>query len=101
VSPNPEAASSGLLLLLFLLIAVGYGVWCCTRILSRAGQPQLWAFLMIVPVLNLVLVWIFAYARWPKLDERPPIPPEDNRYMPPLHEPPPLSTPEGEQENSR
>lgn len=86
-----EGSGSVLLLFLFVLFAIAYGVWCCTRILARAGQPQAWAFLMIVPVVNLVLVWLFAYARWPKLDERPPVPPEDNRYMPPA----PGARPEG------
>ncbi|MGD9539260.1 MAG: hypothetical protein AB7P52_18815 [Alphaproteobacteria bacterium] len=100
MNPDPEASGSVLLLLLFILIAVGYGVWCCIRILSRAGQRPLWAFLMVVPILNLVLVWIFAYARWPRLDERAPIPPEENRYMPPLREPP-LAAPDGENGNSR
>jgi hypothetical protein len=71
------------LLLLFILVAIAYGVWCCSRVLGRAGHNRAWALLMIVPVVNLGLVWLFAYARWPRLDERVPIPPEDNRYMPP------------------
>ena len=80
-----ESAGSGgvLLLFLFILFALAYGVWCCTRILARAGRSQAWGFLMIVPVLNLALVWVFAYARWPRLDERGPVPPDENRYMPP------------------
>ena len=80
-----ESGGSGgvLLFFLFILFAVSYGVWCCTRILARAGQNRAWAFLMIVPVVNLALVWFFAYARWPKLDERSPIPPDENRYRSP------------------
>jgi hypothetical protein len=72
-----------LLLLVFILFAVAYWAWCCVRITARAGLSPLWAALMVVPVLNLVLIWLFAYARWPRLDERTPIPPEENRYMPP------------------
>jgi len=79
-APGPSGV---LLLLLFILIAVGYFAWCCVRILTRAGHSPLWAIPMVVPGLNLVLIWLFAYARWPRLEVREPIPPEENRYMPP------------------
>ena len=65
-----EAGNSGgiIVLFLFMLVALAYGLWCCTRILARTGHSRAWAFLMIVPVVNLALVWVFAFARWPRLD---------------------------------
>jgi predicted PurR-regulated permease PerM len=82
MTPEPSA-TGGVLLLLFILVAVGYFAWCCVRILARSGHSRWWALPMVVPGVNLVLIWLFAYARWPRLDERRPIPPEQNRYMPP------------------
>ena len=80
---EPSAAGGVLLLLLFILVAVAYFAWCCARILGRAGHSRWWAVPMMVPGLNLALIWLFAYARWPRLDQRLPIPPGENRYMPP------------------
>ena len=82
---NGDGPGAGgiLLLLLFILVAVGYFAWCCVRILNRAGCNPLWALPMCIPGVNLVLIWLFAYGRWPRLDDRAPIPAEENRYMPP------------------
>jgi|HubBroStandDraft_5_1064220.scaffolds.fasta_scaffold443348_1 uncharacterized membrane protein YhaH (DUF805 family) len=37
------------------------------RILKRAGYSEWWSLLAFVPVVNLMGLWWFAYARWPKL----------------------------------
>lgn len=42
----------------------------CWRIARRAGVAGPWSLLMLVPIANLVVVWIFAYARWPAQDPR-------------------------------
>ncbi len=36
------------------------------RIVSRAGFHGAWSLLMVVPLLNLVLLWVFAFMRWPR-----------------------------------
>jgi hypothetical protein len=36
------------------------------RIASKAGFHGAWALLLLVPLVNLALVWAFAFARWPK-----------------------------------
>jgi hypothetical protein len=35
------------------------------RILSRAGYSRWWLLTMFVPVLNLIMLWVFAFANWP------------------------------------
>ncbi len=35
------------------------------RIVNRAGYSRWWLLTMLVPVLNLVMLWIFAFADWP------------------------------------
>jgi uncharacterized membrane protein YraQ (UPF0718 family) len=38
------------------------------NILGRAGFSKWWTIAFLVPFLNLVALWIFAYARWPAGD---------------------------------
>jgi Zn-dependent protease with chaperone function len=37
-------------------------VW---RILSRTGHSGAWAILGFVPILNIILLWVFAFSKWP------------------------------------
>lgn len=49
------------------LYIVGYIVlagWA----LARAGRSPLWSLLLLVPPAAVVGIWVFAYARWPRLD---------------------------------
>lgn len=38
------------------------------RIFQRAGRTGWWALLMLIPLVNLVVLWVFAFAEWPTLD---------------------------------
>jgi hypothetical protein len=40
------------------------------RILTRTGHAGAWALLGFVPVLNLILMWVFAFSEWPVDRER-------------------------------
>jgi len=53
-----EVVVIGLLVLLF---------WPYAKIVSRAGYSPWLVLLLLVPVVNVVLIWIFAYANWPAL----------------------------------
>jgi hypothetical protein len=35
------------------------------RIVNRAGYSRWWLLAMIVPLLNLIMLWVFAFAAWP------------------------------------
>jgi len=48
----------GLLILWAFIVVFG-------RILNRAGYSRWWLATLFVPVLNLIMVWIFAFADWP------------------------------------
>lgn len=37
------------------------------RIIQKAGFSPLWTLLALIPVVNLVALWVFAFARWPSL----------------------------------
>ncbi|AJW44838.1 MULTISPECIES: hypothetical protein [Ralstonia] len=58
----------GLFGLLIALIIVGIPV---RQILLRTGFSQWWALLVLVPVANLVGLWIFAFSKWPRQSAQP------------------------------
>lgn len=52
-----------------LTYALSAGGW----VLARAGRNPLWVLALLVPWVNIVGLWWFAYARWPAQDETPPV----------------------------
>jgi hypothetical protein len=44
-----------------LALKMGFGGW----ILARTGRSPLWIFLLLVPVVDLVALWVYAYGVWP------------------------------------
>jgi len=40
-------------------------LWLVVRILHKAGFSGWWALLMLVPVINIVAVWLFGFSDWP------------------------------------
>jgi hypothetical protein len=41
----------------------------CWRIVTKAGYSGAWALVALVPLVNVVFLWVFAFVRWP--NERP------------------------------
>jgi hypothetical protein len=54
------------ILILILLLPL----WFFSRAVARAGFSPWWALLGIVPVVNIIMLWVFAYAKWPALPGR-------------------------------
>jgi uncharacterized membrane protein YhaH (DUF805 family) len=44
-------------------------VWLvpAAKILAKAGYSGWWCVLLLVPVINIVAYWAFAFAQWPRL----------------------------------
>jgi len=63
--PASLAMETWSLLLLSALAIVG--VWVTARIVARAGFRPWWAVLILVPVVNLAMIYVFAFVRWPIL----------------------------------
>ncbi len=51
-----------ILIMLIWVIVFVVPFW---RIFPRAGWPAALSLLMLVPLLNLVLLWVLAFKRWP------------------------------------
>ena len=47
------------------LLFLALFLWICARIAQKAGFSGWWSLLMLVPLVNIALVWIFAFVKWP------------------------------------
>ena len=56
--------------ILILLIIFPIFLLPIAKILRRAGWSGWLCLLWIVPFLNLVMLWVFAYSRWPNLPDQ-------------------------------
>ena len=50
----------------FILVVVGL-LWVIPfwRIFPRSGWPSALSLLMFIPLVNIVLLWVLAFKRWP------------------------------------
>lgn len=59
----------GLGLWLFFVVLLALIIWAFVaifgRIVNRAGYSRWWLLTMFVPILNLIMLWVFAFAAWP------------------------------------
>ncbi|UVE58113.1 DUF805 domain-containing protein [Burkholderia sp. EMB26] len=58
--------------LLISLVLVAIVVYPYVRIVRRTGHSGWWILTMFVPVLNFIMLWVFAFARWPAVGDRQP-----------------------------
>lgn len=36
-------------------------------VMRKAGYSRAWAIVFVIPVLNLLALWVFAFSRWPAI----------------------------------
>ncbi|MDD2760956.1 MAG: hypothetical protein PHH11_11765 [Methylomonas sp.] len=51
------------LVILFSLFVL----WLGHKILLKAGLDGRWTLALLVPVVNIIMIWVFAFCRWPNL----------------------------------
>lgn len=51
---------------LILLMSV-FVLWLGTKILDKAGIDKIWVLSLLIPVVNIFMIWVFAFSHWPKL----------------------------------
>ena len=51
--------------LMILLLAIVVTVYMFGSVVKKAGFSRWWSLLLIVPVVNLMMVWVFAFMKWP------------------------------------
>jgi hypothetical protein len=51
---------------LFFVIMLAVVLYPIGRILNRLGLSPLWSVLAVIPFINLIAVWVLAFADWPE-----------------------------------
>jgi hypothetical protein len=54
-----------ILLLLFYVAIIGFGIYMVTRVAKKAGYPWGYGLLYLIPVVNLVILVMFVFSKWP------------------------------------
>ena len=54
-----------LVLILVIALLLLLPAFVCWPIAKRAGYSKWWPLLMCLPMLNVILVWFFAFSKWP------------------------------------
>lgn len=62
-----EWSWSGLIPFLIIVALVVIPFW---KIWARTGHSGAWALLMLVPIANIISVWVLAFKKWPTVDRQ-------------------------------
>jgi uncharacterized membrane protein YhaH (DUF805 family) len=57
------------------ILLLGVIAWLTGRVAEKAGYSAWWGLLQFIPLLGIVMTWVFAFVDWPAL--RPPRRPAD------------------------
>ena len=55
----------------FVAAIFAFFIWLYGRIAAKAGYSRWWSVAMLIPVVGIVVIWVFAFADWPNLASRP------------------------------
>lgn len=55
------------LFFVLLPIAVLFSLWLGYRILEKAGFDGRWVLTLLIPIVNVIMIWVFAFSHWPNL----------------------------------
>ena len=56
--------------LLILIVFLVFAILPFWRLWKRAGHSPLWSLFAVVPIANVVMLWVLALKRWPADRER-------------------------------
>ncbi len=59
--------SFGLLMMLIFAVLIILPFWL---IFSKAGFPRWLSVLMVVPIVNVIMLYVFAFSDWPSLQKK-------------------------------
>lgn len=57
-------------MLFYILLPIfgAFCLWMGYRILEKAGLNGAWTLVLLVPVVNIIMIWVFAFCHWPNLN---------------------------------
>ena len=54
---------------LLLPVFILFILWLGSKILEKAGFDKKWVFCLLIPVVNIIIIWVFAFSKWPNLKD--------------------------------
>ncbi len=54
---------------LILPIFILFTLWMGSRILDKAGLEKKWVLCLLIPLINIMMIWVFAFSIWPNLKD--------------------------------
>lgn len=54
-----------ILFVILVVLFTGFMLWLGSIILEKAGVDKAWIFCLLVPFVNIIAVWAFAFSNWP------------------------------------
>jgi hypothetical protein len=58
------------LIILIIVVIIILPVWFVAKILNKAGFSGWFSLLSLVPFLNIIALWVFAFVDWPNVDKK-------------------------------
>lgn len=55
---------------LVTLVVIAVCMYPYVLIVRRTGHSGWWVVTMFLPIVNFVMLWVFAFVRWPAVDEQ-------------------------------
>lgn len=46
-----------------------YFMYACGMILARIGKSPAWCLLLFIPFVQIIVLWIFAFMKWPAFEK--------------------------------
>jgi hypothetical protein len=53
---------------LILVIVLAIYIVPAVKIISKAGYSGWWVLVLFIPLVNIIMIWVFAFSRWPVQD---------------------------------
>jgi uncharacterized membrane protein (DUF485 family) len=53
--------------LLLMVLMAFFILWLGSRILEKAGLDKGWTLCLLIPIVNIIMIWVFAFTHWPNL----------------------------------
>lgn len=51
-----------------IIVFVAFVLWLGAKILDKAGLHKAWIFRLLMPIVNIIMVWVFAFSHRPNFN---------------------------------
>lgn len=62
---NTSVGILQILAFLLILAPTIVTIWASWKVVARAGYHGAWSLTLLIPLVNLVFLYVFAFSRWP------------------------------------